>query len=81
MLLRKAVEVIESHPPEDPLFLYLAYQAPHMNIQVLFQLKWTLVKTSTTRSLLQCTWMSTQGKEFTRKASRKTIRRSIELLL
>ena len=35
MLLRKAVEVIESHPPEDPLFLYLAYQAPHMNIQVL----------------------------------------------
>ena len=35
MLIRKAVEVIKSHPAEKPLFLYLAYQAPHMNIQVL----------------------------------------------
>jgi len=30
---RKAVEVIENHDDEKPLFLYLAYQAPHMNIQ------------------------------------------------
>ena len=27
------MEVIENHNDEDPLFLYLAYQAPHMNIQ------------------------------------------------
>ena len=38
MLIRKAVEVIEGHPAEKPLFLYLAYQAPHMNIQVLTML-------------------------------------------
>ena len=35
ILIRKAVEVIKGHPAEKPLFLYLAYQAPHMNIQVL----------------------------------------------
>ena len=34
LMIRKAVEVIQNHPPEEPLFLYLAYQAPHMNIQV-----------------------------------------------
>ena len=34
LMIRKAVEVIKNHPPEEPLFLYLAYQAPHMNIQV-----------------------------------------------
>ena len=32
------MEVIEGHPAEKPLFLYLAYQAPHMNIQVLTML-------------------------------------------
>ena len=30
---RKAVEVIEKHDTKEPLFLYLAYQAPHMMIQ------------------------------------------------
>lgn len=30
---RKAVEVIENHNNSEPLFMYLAYQAPHMNIQ------------------------------------------------
>ena len=34
-MIRKAVEVIKGHPAEKPLFLYLAYQAPHMHIQVL----------------------------------------------
>jgi len=33
MYTRKAVEVIASHPSSSPLFLYLAYQAPHMMIQ------------------------------------------------
>ena len=30
---RKAVEVIENHNVTEPLFLYLAYQAPHMDLQ------------------------------------------------
>ena len=30
---RKAVQVIHQHNTSAPLFLYLAFQAPHMNIQ------------------------------------------------
>ena len=30
---RKAVQVINKHNTSDPLFIYLAFQAPHMNIQ------------------------------------------------
>ena len=32
MLTKKAVEVISNHPADTPLFLYLAYQAPHAPI-------------------------------------------------
>ena len=77
------MEVIEGHPAEKPLFLYLAYQAPHMNIQVLAMILVDSVGETkkTFRSPLQSTWMSTQGRESTRRDLRKTIRRSIELLL
>ena len=33
-MFRKAVEVINEHPADDPLFLYLAYQTAHMPVQV-----------------------------------------------
>ena len=33
-MIRKAVEVINDHPADQPLFLYLAYQTAHMPMQV-----------------------------------------------
>ena len=33
-MTRKAVEVINDHPADQPLFLYLAYQTAHMPMQV-----------------------------------------------
>ena len=31
---RRAKEIIDAHPSDKPLFMYLAYQAPHSPIQV-----------------------------------------------
>ena len=83
LMIRKAVEVIQNHPSEEPLFLYLAYQAPHMNIQVFICILLSppdLSNQIDPRSPLQCTWMSTQGREFTRRGWKKTTRRSTEPL-
>ena len=33
-MFRKAVEVINEHNVDQPLFLYLAYQTAHMPVQV-----------------------------------------------
>ena len=32
ILSRKAVSLIETHETDKPLFLYLAYQSPHMDL-------------------------------------------------